>query len=469
MGRDTGWTMALAETTTAGSRGRSRDGWHTLRWPALWIAGSAVLGVAMSESAAVAALQAGLVVLYAIWACVFSRRIETAVWAASYIAACDVLWRMTKVPVPWEAGKWGLVAVLVAIWLRWQRQLNRASQPLLFIALLIPSAAITAVQLAPGDMREALSFNLGAAIALAAGVIVLRQITSTESETARVMWVLLGPTASICAIATWVTLRSEHLRFGSESNSLAAGGFGPNQVSTMLGLGALLCLLLAMRSTTVRQRLLVAVIGVWFAGQGFTTLSRGGMYAFVIAGGCTLLTGLVISGRRSRAVMVLVGAGLALLLAFSWVDGFTEGSLGDRYEDTGSTGRGEIFAADVELWGQNPVWGVGVGMSGLHRQILLQEPKTVATHTEHSRMVAEHGTLGFLALVVLVTMAVSAYRHALGQWNRLLVVGLVVWVFVSMSHAATRVAAVPMVFALANLRTRPDESVAARAAAQSVD
>ena len=90
-----------------------------------------------------------------------------------------------------------------------------------------------------------------------------------------------------------------------------------------------------------------------------------------------------------------------------------------------------------------------------------------STHTEYTRLLAEHGVLGLLAAGLLIVMAVGAYRSALGDWNRLLTVALVVWAAVTMSHSATRTASVAFCFALANLRAAPDDQDVAPAGTQA--
>jgi hypothetical protein len=58
-------------------------------------------------------------------------------------------------------------------------------------------------------------------------------------------------------------------------------------------------------------------------------------------------------------------------------------------------------------------------------------------------------------------MVVGGFRASRSQWNRLMVAGLGVWAVTAMLHAATRVGAVSLVFALTQLRVEPDPSPSA--------
>ena len=106
------------------------------------------------------------------------------------------------------------------------------------------------------------------------------------------------------------------------------------------------------------------------------------------------------------------------------------------------------------MFEEHPLLGVGVGQSLEYHQLLDRD--TPATHTEQSRLLAEHGVLGLGALVLLGAMVVSGYRHSLSYWNRLLVVETAAWSLTTMLHAATRLAAVSLLFALSQLRVEPE-------------
>ena len=67
--------------------------------------------------------------------------------AAGYITGAEVLWRMAEAPVPWEFGKYA-VASLLLLWLVRFRRLA-GGMPMLYLALLLPSVALTATDAGP--------------------------------------------------------------------------------------------------------------------------------------------------------------------------------------------------------------------------------------------------------------------------------------------------------------------------------
>ena len=70
---------------------------------------------------------------------------------------------------------------------------------------------------------------------------------------------------------------------------------------------------------------------------------------------------------------------------------------GSKVSDT--TGREDIARADLEVWFDNPVLGVGPGVAKEYRAATFG--RAAAAHTEFTRLLAEHGILGLVALIIL--------------------------------------------------------------------
>jgi hypothetical protein len=91
----------------------------------------------------------------------------------------------------------------------------------------------------------------------------------------------------------------------------------------------------------------------------------------------------------------------------------------------------------------------------------------VATHTEFTRMLAEHGVAGLLAMILLLVIVLASYRRARTVVDKAWVAGMVVWSLTAMVHSATRIAAIPLVLGLAAIGWRNaspvDRSPASRA------
>jgi O-antigen ligase len=155
-----------------------------------------------------------------------------------------------------------------------------------------------------------------------------------------------------------------------------------------------------------------------------------------------------------------LGVGIVgLSIMFSTVNDFSGNWLETRYEKSTSTqstaGRTDLLGEDFQIFLDHPLFGVGVGESQF-RHVLWGENIAAATHTEQTRILAEHGLLGVAALGLIVSMFISGYRHSITRWNRLLVVSSAAWALTTMLHAATRLGAVSLLFALSQLRVEPD-------------
>jgi hypothetical protein len=416
-----------------------------------------VLGVLGLFSPMVATAHAAVTALALLGSALWGRDLGRLVLLTAYASLCDVYWRMTGSRAPWEFSKYLLVLGSVAVLIRYARPWRRPGQPLVFLALLVPGmAALLVSQGIGGVSRDALSSVEMGLVALALASLAFRQVVATEADAWNLGWVILGPVVATLGITTWASLTTADLEFTDESNFNVTAGFGPNQVSVILGLGILVCALLAYQRRGSRFLGVLVGLGLWLTWAAFLTFSRGGVYSLVIAGGALVLVGVATRGARVRSVATAVVGVVGLMLMFAMVNDFTGNWLDTRYDRSGSatTGRSDLAEQDLAVWGEHPLLGVGTAQSIYHHTG--GNLSRASTHTEYTRLVAEHGLFGLAAIGVLVAMFVSGLRQARSQWNRLLVAGAGVWALTTMLHASTRLAAVSLLFALTQLRVDPD-------------
>jgi hypothetical protein len=100
---------------------------------------------------------------------------------------------------------------------------------------------------------------------------------------------------------------------------------------------------------------------------------------------------------------------------------------------------------DLQMWRENPIFGVGPGMGMLYRYSL---QKWVAAHTEYSRLVAEHGVFGLLALILLVVMVIQSIRRARTIMGKALAAAMVSWTLLFMMIDGMRLVAPAFAFGL---------------------
>jgi O-antigen ligase len=105
-----------------------------------------------------------------------------------------------------------------------------------------------------------------------------------------------------------------------------------------------------------------------------------------------------------------------------------------------------LVRGDLGLWEENFWFGVGLGEAqGARKSVIGIED---ASHTEFSRMLAEHGLLGLIALILLLIMAFRAFQQASSPQAKGLALAFIIWAMVEMSHSAMRLAASSYMFSL---------------------
>lgn len=414
-----------------------------------WLVGlSGVIGLACSRFGTIATLHQAIVLLAVIVMGLVSKKPAPLLVVITYAGTSDVLWRMGEARGPWEGSKYALVFGFGCLAFRLVRRPPKPALPITLLLLLIPGVLVGVARLGPSVAREYLVANLAGLIALGLGVLGCSGIRATQADMRGLFMVALSPVISVAIVAQAVTRETQDLEFGDTSNFAGAGGFGPNQVSSLLGFGALLCVLIVLQKTcTWRERVFALIVATGLIAQGMLTFSRGGIYSFAIAGAAIGVVALTQNGQRSRAVVVALCVGLVGIQVLAWAGAFTGGASEERFSNTDSSNRLDIASGDIELFTANPMLGVGVGMAKFDRDFSVE----AAPHTEYTRLLAEHGVFGLVAVALIIALSVRLARQSKG-WYRMMSVGLVVMTLAQMSHSATRTGCIALGFAFAALR-----------------
>ncbi len=373
-----------------------------------------------------------------------TRQLVRVAYVVAYLAGAEVLWRMAEAQVPWEFAKYAGAGLLFLALLRSNR-LRGPLFPLLYLLLLLPSVFFTLFD--TGDVRSQISFNLSGPLLLVVGAWFFSNVRLNPTQWRYLFLVLLGPAVGIASIALYGVLTTANIQFNGESNFVTSGGYGPNQVSAILGIGALFALFLLLdKAFSLRLRLIMFGIMVWLGSQSAFTFSRGGLYD---AGGAVLPAAFFLLRERRSRIQLLLVASVVFVLANYVVlpafESFTGGAFATRFSDTSLAGRDDIARADLDLWAANPIFGVGPGRSDLLRT---GNRLGAAAHTEYSRLLAEHGLFGLTALVLLLVMVVRNFRRARTPWEQALTVALIAWSAIYMAGAAMRLAAPALLLSL---------------------
>ncbi|HEX6127079.1 MAG TPA: O-antigen ligase family protein [Pyrinomonadaceae bacterium] len=375
------------------------------------------------------------------WAVRTSSPMHKVALCVTYLVTTEVLWRMAKTPVFWEFGKYGsVVIIIVALAMRGAKR--KPFLPLLYFLALVPSCLLTLAEYNLFDARGHLSFNMSGPLSLTAFCLLFANTRMTPKQIMNLLLVGMAPVISIATSTLFYTISAEEITFTTESNFATSGGFGPNQVSSILGIGVFfaVAVLVLFKEQNRLQKILVAALAIFFAMQSVMTFSRSGIYNVIGA----LLVMLLFHFQNfvdgiKRIVPPLLLAGIFLLLVFPALDKFTGGKLQERFEETGTTNRMEIIESDFAIFADNPVLGVGVGLS---RRIRREYAGfSAASHTEFSRIISEHGAFGLMALLCLLAAVFVNFRRQTSILGRAFVAGFAAWSSLYMLNAGMRLAA----------------------------
>lgn len=420
------------------------------------LAAHVTLGLLLRSVPLLATIHAGAVLLIGIWYALSTTRIERAAYLGAYITGSEVLWRMTTTSLFWELGKYAVVAIFILALIRTGR-LKGPILPFLFLLLLLPSLVMPMANVEGSDMRNQISFNMSGPLALVISTWFFSHVRLTVAQLQRLFLALICPIISIATIALSGILTAEKLVFMTESNKMTSGGYGPVQVSAMLGLGALTAFLLILdRSIPRSLRVVFFFVAILLTAQSALTFSRSGLY--MACGGAIPAVILLIQNKRAR--LRLFAAIIALFLAVNFIlisklDDFTGGTLSKRFSDTELTGRDKLALADLEIFTKNPVFGVGPGETPHHRNPEITK-SSASAHTEFSRLLAEHGVFGLTAIFLLLCMALQHFRQSPTAEGKALAGSMTAWSMLFMASIAMRLVAPAFVFGMTAATILPD-------------
>lgn len=397
------------------------------------------LGLVLHRVQSLALIHIGITVVIGFWCAINGG--EKLLWVAcvgAYITGAEVLWRMLQAPVPWEFGKYATSAIFFIAILR-NQMFRLPPFALLFLLMLLISVPVTLANTPyPDYVRGVISFYMSGPISLLVCAWFFYNVKFSQEQFHRLFLALIAPVLSIGAVTLFSSVTTENIVFTSESNTITSGGFAPNQVSAVLGLGAFLSLFFILGSKLPRRlRMILFVVTLFLGIQSAMTFSRGGIY---MAFGATVVALFYLS-RSRRQMITTVFIGLALFVVTKYIvlprlDSFTDGALAERFEKTDLTGRDTLIRDELDLWAENPILGVGPGMGQFYKRSLWG-----GSHTEYTRLLAEHGVFGLMAIIFLLFALLRNLNQANTHINKAVVAAFGFWGLLFMSSAAMRIVA----------------------------
>lgn len=417
------------------------------------------LGLVFAQVSLIALAHSLVVVLAGVFFLIRDKEPYNVIYVTAYIAGMEVLWRIAGGTLVWEYSKYSIALLLILSLLKAQKLRQVSLLPILYFVLLIPSISIM-----PVFSRNDISFNLSGPLLLAIAAASFSTFKLERKHVQNVTLALIFPVLSLLILATFGLVTAVELEFTNEANFEASAGYGPNQVSTIFGLGLLgiwIYIFMNRNSRFIQGVLLICWI--WLAVQTLLTFSRGGLWAGL--GGIAITALFFVQNKRARwnfVGIIFLFAVVGNFYIFPALDDFTDGALTDRFQSTDLTGRDVLWAADLEIFWSNIALGVGPGQGRLHRYELVGRGD--ASHTEYARLLSEHGLFGVFAMVVLAIICIQrVFLYKETPFARGVTLAFIAWALLTLAHSAMRLALPGFIFGLAmaqfdtNVSTDPEK------------
>lgn len=391
------------------------------------------------------------------------HKLASALYAAAYFTGAEVFFRMTQSAVFWEQGKYAVI--FFSLWGMLYLGFKRNSVPyIIYFLLLLPAITISLISLDfDANFRKSVLFNLSGPFCLSIASVFAYGRTLKFEKLLKILDYIVYPLIATVVYVILYTPDSEDLFRFSGSNRATSGGYGGNQVSTVLGLGFFILatrFFIPYKNFIVHWTMMLFMLLMGY--RALLTFSRGGVVVAILA---TVVFLAVYYFRTSltnkvkiQLRLAILGFGLVLMWGYS--EAVTGGMIVNRYTNKNAsgvekeditTGRGTLAKAEMDAFLQNPIFGTGAGGS----KDFFEEDigRSIATHNEVTRMLSEHGLLGLFAIL---TLMFSPFISILkGRKNIYFLAFILIW-FLTLLHAAMRVAVPAFIYALCLLNVDYD-------------
>ena len=398
-----------------------------------------------------------------------SKKTPEILYACAYFVGAEVLFRMTKSGLAYEASKY-LIIIFMLMGMFFKGISGRGYPYFMYLILLVPAVLVASMTLTfDANFRTNIAFVLSGPVCLGVAALFCYDRKVTFKQITNVIAYLTFP---LISTTTYLFLYNPSIKdtlSGTASNLATSGGFGPNQVATVLGLG-MFCLVVRffLSSPTLLLKLLnVTMLGL-VTFRAIVTFSRGGVLAAAIVVAAFLWFLFFRSSARQKNQIIFSGVLLVLTISLTWFVSSTQtyGLIDKRYANQDAlgrektditTGRVELFMEEIDGFLKSPFLGIGASRT---KDIRVEEGVgNLPSHNEVGRLLAEHGFLGVVCLMILIFKPL-AFRSRNSK-NLFFFAFLAFW-FATINHSGLRIAAPSFIYALALLNITSNEKNSVR-------
>jgi hypothetical protein len=400
----------------------------------------------------------GTLLFFLFYVLVKGNKNNEALMAAAYISGAEVFYRMTGGMLFYETGKYTVI-IFIILGMFFKGTSSKTVPYWIYLLILIPGIVIASITLDYDVVfRKAIAFNLSGPVCLGVTALYCYYKKIEKAVFNHVMLMMLLPMLThMTYLYIYTPSIGEALMSGTNSNYAASGGYGPNQISTVMGMGAFI---LFTRLFMIKDKLINFVdilFLILMSYRAIVTFSRGGVLTALV---CILTFFIIyyykkgVKGQREIFLKIVIFL-ITTLSLWSYTAFMTGGLIVKRYtnkdasgqlETDITTGRAELITTELQGFLANPVIGIGVGKGKGMRSELTGI--ATASHNEVSRLLSEHGLLGLFALLILIFVPIIFWTKF--KNNYYFLAFLAFW-FLTINHSAMRIALPGFVYGLALL------------------
>lgn len=388
------------------------------------------------------------------------------IYISAYIIGAEVFFRMIRASPSYEFGKYGIIFFMF-LGMFYSGISKKATVFWFYLICIIPGLVLGAIVLdSQTEVRKIIIFNISGPICLGIASLYCYNRKLNLNEIANLLLIMGLPIISCITYLFFYTPKLDDVLFGTGSNTSLSGGFGANQVATILGLGIFIFVSRLIFDSKNKIILLVnSILVLYISYRGFLTFSRGG----IITGVLMIITLILYIYFRSNTKVkfkihyILFFLGIVMFVVWTFTSFKTGGLIDKRYSNQDkfgrkkadlTTGRGDIAEVELNSFYDNPILGIGVGKGQEYRKEKLGFQ--VNSHDEITRTLSEHGTFGILMLIILFLTPIILFFRNL---NHIYLIPFYLFWFLTINHAAMRTAAPAFFYALTLIKIKkPDET-----------
>ncbi len=374
---------------------------------------------------------------------IFSKK-NIAIYCLLFIATYGIVLKVLRSGTFYEFDKYAVLGLSVLIVLFSANNIYKSSRKYGFFFL----SLIPGMILAQFDYDN-LSLYMSGPLALAFSAIMFSD-TNIKLDLSKCLLSFLSPMIMLSSVLIiHMILNAGNIKFGytAVQDKITTGGFGPNQVSTVLGFGMVLSIILFFHFKDYLSKAIF--LAFWFVLliQASLSFGRGGLYGGIIGSAIIFFYNSDKIKIISLSLITFICYSIFLFIISnnSFFDNDQIEALTSRVTQLTTTGRIQIMIDDLKVFLDNPLTGVGVGQSTeYHVKDIFGG--LVGSHTFFTRLLAEHGILGLICLFIMMETAVNSLLVYGSNFRKSIIYSFMFYSLFSMMHNDLRLGITVVIF-----------------------